>query len=193
MSPRFAFRISSLALVLTSIACAGGDGDGGDGDADRTTYPADGYGTGEGDVLENHSFEMVGGGSLSFEDVFLDTDNQLLLVNTAAGWCGACREEQPGLQQLNDEWEAKGLKIVVAVFQDNNSQTADLAFVEQWITEYDLTIDVVLDEPFVLGAYYDASATPMNMLVDVDTMEILKIITGNDKSAIESIISAKLE
>ena len=61
-----------------------------------------------------------------------------------------------------------------------------------WQERFDLSFTVVADEDFVLGEYYDSSQTPMIMLVEVGTMEILSIATGFDEGAVRAIINAKL-
>ena len=51
---------------------------------------------------------------------------------------------------------------------------------------------MVADIDFVLDDYYDSELTPMNMFVDVNTMEIIKITTGWDQSLVDAIVEAKL-
>ena len=82
---------------------------------------------------------------------------------------------------------------MVTIFEDDNSQTATTDFVSGWITQYDLDFPVVLDESFVMGDFYDSSATPLSMIVDVNTMEIVRSATGWDPTAVEGIIEAKLD
>lgn len=183
-----------LGTVLTLFLSACGPGTAGDGQepVDRTAYPEGPYGTAEGEVIDNHGFETPSGSSLTFQDVRADESHKLLLLSTAAGWCTACRDEQGTLQDLQDTHGADGLLVLVTIFEDNNSQVADLAFVQDWISQYDLTLDVVLDAPFVMSAYYDETLTPMNMFVDLDTMEILRMTTGFDQSVVDAIISSRL-
>ena len=66
------------------------------------------------------------------------------------------------------------------------------AYAKQWQERFNLSYKVVADEPFLFQEYYDRNATPMVMLVDVDNMQILKIMTGFDESVVDAIIDAKL-
>jgi peroxiredoxin len=189
-------RLAFLAVVFASCglltACAAGTGDGGE-PVDRSEYPSGPYGTGEGDVIDDLSFAKTDGGAFTLNDIFADESKKLLLVSTAAGWCAPCREEQPALQERYAAWKDKGLAVLVAIFEDSSYQTPSTDFVTQWRSQYSLTFDVVLDEPFVLSAYYNADLTPMNMFVTVDTMKILRIQTGFDASTVDALIESQLD
>ncbi len=183
-------QVAMCVWLAAALGCTTTTGD--DGNSGRDAYPEGPYGLDEGDVIEPHSFTTADGGALSLEDLFADVDNKLLLLSTGAGWCTACRDEQPALQELADNHGADGLVVLVTLFEDNNTDVPDTAFVQSWIDQYTLTIPVVLDADFEMAVYYDPTLTPMNMIVELDTMEILRISTGFDQSAIEAIIDAKL-
>ncbi|MFN3201224.1 MAG: TlpA family protein disulfide reductase [Bradymonadia bacterium] len=202
--------LSSMIIAAAALGCddveddaggeagAGGGGAGAAGGAaggvDRATYPASGYGTSEGAILTNLGFVDDLGNAIDLGDIRMDASNKVLLISTSAGWCTACIEEQPKLQALSDELHDDGLVVFVALFEDAefNPSNADLA--NQWRRQYSLGDDVyvVSDEPFVLQDYYDRSLTPMTMIVDLDTMEMVKIDTGFDESAVRAIIGALL-
>jgi thiol-disulfide isomerase/thioredoxin len=179
-------------LSLSLVACATGPTDGPDEMVDRTAYPEAEFGIEEGDVIENHGFTLVDGTATDFQAFRANDDNKLMLLSTAAGWCGACREEQGVLQELADTHGSDGLVVLVTIFEDNNNQVADTDFVQGWIDQYSLTFDVVLDAPFVMDAYYDSTLTPMNMFIDLDTMEIVRITVGFDRSVVDAIILSQL-
>ena len=82
--------------------------------------------------------------------------------------------------------------MLVTIFEDNNNQPADEDFVQGWIDQYSLTFNVVGDPTFHMDAYYDSALTPMNMFVDLDTMEIVRITVGFDRSIVDAIIAAEL-
>ena len=186
------FPLALLTGALSVVAgCASGSGDGGD-PVDRSEYPTGPYGTAEGDVIDDLTFGTTESGTFKLSEIFADEDNKLLLLSTAAGWCAPCREEQPALQQRYDEWKDQGLAVLVAIFEDSNYMAPSTDFVSQWKTQYSLSFDVVLDEPFVLSEYYNADLTPMNMFVDIDTMEILRIQTGFDASTVDALIESQL-
>ncbi len=183
--------LSVLALAVALVGC-GSTEDGSGAPGDRSQYPAGPYGKTEGSVIANLEFQKADGSPFSLRDVQADEKNRVLLVTTTAGWCTACREEQPKLKQLHSEYAGRGLVIVAAMFEDNDFEKATLAHVQGWQEQYQLPFPVVLDANFQFGAYYDRQLTPMNMIVDVDTMEILQISTGFDEQLVRAMIEGNL-
>ena len=83
--------------------------------------------------------------------------------------------------------------VLVSVFEDSDSNAADQAYAADWREAYDLPFDVLVDADRQLTAYYDAALTPMNMFVDLDTMEMFKISVGADRSLVESLVASRLD
>lgn len=143
-------------------------------------------------MIEALSFQTSTGEAFGLGDIFADSDTKLLLLSTAAGWCTACIEEQGALEDLVQTHGEDGLQVMVALFEDRDYQTATPPLAAQWTQDHSVTFPVVIDPEFALAAYYDEALTPMNMIVDVNTMTILRIATGWDPSAITAIIEARL-
>ncbi|MGK0362143.1 MAG: thiol-disulfide isomerase/thioredoxin [Bradymonadia bacterium] len=168
-----------------------GEGGAGGEVGDRGPYPTEGLGKAEGKTLENLSFP-VRGGRLSLADIYGDASNKIMLVSTSAGWCSACIEEQPKLAALHEQYAERGLYVLVTLFETADFQPADLRLATMWKGRYDLPFTVVADPEFQFQDYYDRDATPMTMLVDVETMLILKIATGFNETEVRAIIEAVL-
>lgn len=181
-----------LLLSFTYLTCVDETGidDGVTGEP-REGYPRC-YGTAEGTIIDN--LEFVDGDDTPFTlaNVYRDGHNRLLLINSSAGWCTACIEEQPALAALHDEYADDGLFVLVAVYENAEFAPANANLAARWKAQYGLPFAVVADPDFVLGGFYDRTLTPMNMLVDVDTMQIVKITTGYDARLVEAIIQASL-
>ena len=128
----------------------------------------------------------------SLNDIYSDSSNKLLLVSTSAGWCSACIEEQPALEQLHQDYAGEGLVVMVTLFEDLEYQAVDGSYAQAWKDRYNLSFVVVADREFVFKDYYNTDATPMFMTVEIPTMTILRIETGFDSGAVTSIIEAKL-
>ena len=70
----------------------------------------------------------------------------------------------------------------------------------QWKDRHNLDLTVVVDPAsksggdlvFALSPYYDTAQTPMNMLIDLESMTILEITLGWDENRMTSIIDAML-
>lgn len=185
---------SSLPLYATLVLVVGCSTEGGaDGtDLPRDTFPAGPYGRGEGEVLRNHVFVTPQDAPLSLQELRADESATVLLLVTAAGWCTACLEEQPALQQLFVEREDAGLRVMVTVFEDSEFAPAKAADAAEWQEDHGLGFPVVADPEFQLRDYYDSSLTPMNMLVRLGPMTIERVTTGWDPVLIESLVGALL-
>ncbi len=187
-------NLMALALVAGLSACGAAEGGGAGELTDRTNYPSEGLGLTPGSILEKHAFQAPDGSTWDFDkDVFKNPKNRVMLLTTTAGWCGACIDEQPKLKAMHEKLSSKGLIIVAALFEDSESQPATLDQTRAWRDQYKLPYSIVLDQPFVLSKYYDESATPMNMVVDVDTMEILDIVVGSNMQAVRAVIEDNLD
>ncbi|MCB9519525.1 MAG: TlpA family protein disulfide reductase [Myxococcales bacterium] len=175
--------------VAAVDAASDGSGDAG---VSRAVYPAGPYGAVEGAVIGDVALLTADGEPFALSDVRADESAHLLLLSTGAGWCTACREEQPTLVELHDRYGSRGLRVVVAIFEDDFSAPVTQAYAAGWRRQYGLPFTVLADEFNAFGAYYDATLAPMNMFVDLDTMEILRIGIGFDESATRAIINDRL-
>jgi thiol-disulfide isomerase/thioredoxin len=161
--------------------------------SDRSNYP--GFGTSTSDILAPLTFKAGSGDDYSIAEVFADSNNRVMLLTTSAGWCTACIEEQPTLQALHEEFSDRGLFIMVALFETRDYQPANSRLAERWKAQYELDYAVVADPGFVMEPYYpngDSSVTPIVLMVDVDTMEIIEIMVGFNEPAVRAIITNNL-
>jgi thiol-disulfide isomerase/thioredoxin len=181
-----------LLLSFGALACGDETGiDDANAGGPREGYPRC-YGTAEGAIIDNLEFVGSDNNPFSLADVYRDGHNRLLLINSSAGWCTACIEEQPALAALHDAYADDGLFVLVTLYENAEFAPANGNLAARWKSQYGLPFAVAADPDFILGAFYDRTLTPMNMLVDVDTMEIVKIITGYDARLVEAIIQASL-
>ena len=187
-------RICTALLLLTTWVSGCGDATTDEvvDTGPREGYPSGATGIEEGMTIANLEFTNGDGTPFTLGDIHADGRNQLLLISTSAGWCTACIEEQPSLVALHDEYANSGLFVLVTVFETSEFEPSDADLAARWRTQYDLPFDVVADIDFLLDDYYDSALTPMNMFVDVNTMEIIKITTGWDQSLVDAIVQAKL-
>ena len=193
--PAFRLALPAVLLLATLSGCADDDAAtcGAVTAVPRTTYPAAPYGTAAGTTLANLSFaDPNGTATVDFQSLRASGDKRLLMVITSAGWCSACIEEQPELNRLYDTYKDCGLEVLLTVFEDDQTSPATPALAAQWKSSYSNTFPVVADAPFVLKDYYDESYTPMVMFVDLETMEILSISTGQVDQSTEGFIQQQL-
>ncbi|MCK6549778.1 redoxin domain-containing protein [Myxococcota bacterium] len=186
-------RLCVALLGALALAACGGSSDGGNTNTEpRGAYPAGPYGTTEGAIIEPLEFLLPDGALRGLDDVWADESKELLLVVTSAGWCSGCIEEQPTLRRFHETYAPRGLAMIEALFEDAAFQPATKELAGSWQRQYSVPFDVVADPDFLLGNYYNRELTPMNLLVDVTKMEILRISTGSDPNALEAIFEARL-
>jgi len=162
----------------------------------KLDYPAGPYGVGVGAVIEDLAFlgwrDPVASGydTSKFDTVRLSefynpdgrSDVKLIWINASAVWCTVCRAEMKDIktQDVHAVFRAKGLQLVETLFEDNNSLPATPKDLQSWgsTPAHDIKYPLLLDPGFKLGAYFTSDATPLNMLVDARTMQILDATMG---------------
>lgn len=184
-------KLFVLGLTAAIVACGPLDNEV-EPPSERDVYPTEGIGVKEGNVIADLSFTADDGSVFSLGGVFADQKNRVLLMSSSAGWCQPCMDEAPKLEALHEEFAAKGLVVVTAMFQDADYNAATMDVVRNWKKKYKATHPVVLDDEFLLGNYYDPNSVPMNMIVDVDTMTIKRILKGFDEGVIRALITEKV-
>jgi len=162
-------------------------------EVDRSVYPDGPYGVSAGSIIDNLDFMTSEGTPFDLNMLHADESRKLLLITTSAGWCAACIEEQPFLRELYTNNVDAGLEVVVSVFEDSQFQPADVELAADWKENYSLPFTVLADSEQKFSAYYNTEATPMTMFVDLDTMEILNVLSGADRSVVESLVESLLE
>ncbi|MCA9564074.1 MAG: redoxin domain-containing protein [Myxococcales bacterium] len=184
---------------------------GGSGDSGTAlTYPAGPYGSEEGSTIQNLSFavgwsnpesvgydlEKLDAAPLRLSDFFNPESNpalpEVMLLNTAALWCQACRIEHEELDTKLAEFGPRGLVIVSTLFQDAQSNPAQPVHLQLWAKQFEVGFPFFLDPEYQMGAFARAETAPLNLVIDLRTMKILKKITGEGGSVIWPLVDETL-
>lgn len=153
-------------------------------------YPTPPFGTSVGAVIKDHRFLNPEDGSVvRLSEYYQHEDKKLLLLNASAGWCSACRAESKALKKVYEEYKDKGFDILFTLFEDNSGGPVSTDFWFGWMNDIQPNYLTVLDTNFELGLYFNVEATPMNMLLDLETMEIIWLETG----FAEDVLKGKLD
>lgn len=169
-------------------------------------YPEGPYGTEAGGVVQNVCLQgwlapdRVAHAEGSLERIalsdFYDPDGsrgiELLLVNTAAVWCSACRIEHEDLPQRAASYGPKGLRILGALFQDQRQNPASVEDLTRWVELFETNFPMSLDPNYAFGLYASAETAPLNLLIDPRTMRILKKYIGDQSAVMWPYIDAEL-
>lgn len=169
-------------------------------------YPNGPFGHEEGDTLGNLCFKGFRNPStvahteaaletIAFSDYYDPTGSkgfQLVLINTSAVWCAACRTEHEGLSQKNDEYSGRGLRILSTLFQDNKRDPATIRDLSTWVETFSSNYAMALDPDYQLGDFARAETAPLNLVVDARTMKIEKKLLGDQAAVLWPFIDASL-
>lgn len=148
---------------------------------DPTVYPCGPYGTTPGTVIRNISLIGRKAGTspgdptvkIRFSDYF-GQGLKALVVTTAAGWCAPCKQEQPSLVTLYNDYAGEGMGLLEAMIETSKVGTpADIASMDQWATSYHVNFDIAIDPGNELAPYYDINAFPMQMVIRASDMTIM--------------------
>lgn len=136
-------------------------------------YPDGPYGTQDGDMFAPFELPDCDGRMFYFESLLCDPAARLVLFNVGAGWCEPCIEETAAMVEsgFDTAHASDGLRIVQALFQDDDAGRATRTFCGQWRDEFGMSFPVLVDPEFKTEQYFgvggfDRQATPINVLID---------------------------
>ena len=118
--------------------------------------------------------------------------SSLLLLNTSAIWCQACRVEHRTLPARQAEFASRGVLVFSALFQDAAGDPATLSDLLLWTEQFRIDFPMGLDPEFQLGRYASAETAPLNLIVDLRDMTIVERFIGNQEAALWSRIDSEL-
>jgi len=165
-------------------------------------YPKGPYNTREGDVIEDFcfsgwedpeaaSYDPGKSTQICLSDFHADPDARLLLVESCAIWCAACRSEyggdgqnRPSLSQRLAERKSDGFRILGTLFQNAESKAATPTDAAAWAKTFSLDFPFAVDSSDHLARYASSSVAPFNMLIDTQTMKIQLELEGDEPSVL---------
>jgi peroxiredoxin len=109
-----------------------------------------------GDVAPPFTLALFDGSRLSLSEL----RGQVVVVNFWASWCAPCRREAPALQQVWDDYQARGVAFVGVTYMD--APEASQAFVD----EFGLVYPNGVDERRQISRAYGVSAVPETFVID---------------------------
>ncbi|HEX4339268.1 MAG TPA: hypothetical protein VH062_25345 [Polyangiaceae bacterium] len=172
-----------------------------DGGAGGSSYPAPPYGTSTGAVVQDLCFQgWIDPSAAGFDtsklqkiclsDFHDDPDARLLLVESCAIWCVACKFEyggsgdRPSLQKQLDDRKSKGFRIMGTIFQDGAGGPAAPADAKQWASVYALKFPFAVDDEHQLGLFTSPNIAPFNLLLDTRTMKVVLALDGDEPAVL---------
>lgn len=111
---------------------------------------------------------------LSGQEIKLkDYRGQAIILNFWATWCPPCKAEMPDLEQVNLQYQSKGL-VVIGI---NRTDQENYSEVPEFIVTNKITFPILLDSTGEIAQEYDVSALPTTFFIFPDGI-IHKVIIG---------------
>ena len=99
-----------------------------------------------------------------------DHRGQVVILNLWATWCGPCRVEMPGLENLYRRYRSEGLEIL-AVSLDKG----DAGKVQKFTDEYQLSFPILLDTDGEVEGLYNTFTIPTTYVIDKHGMVVAEV------------------
>jgi len=92
-----------------------------------------------------------------------DYKGKIVILNFWAVWCGYCVEEMPDFNTLDKELKESGDAVILAVNVEEPQKT-----VQDFITENNLGLKVLMDEDGTVASMYGISGYPTTFFINPD-------------------------
>ncbi len=99
-----------------------------------------------------------------------DHKGKVVILNLWATWCGPCRVEMPGMENLYRRYRSQGLEIL-AVSLDKGSSDKVQVFAD----EYQLSFPVLLDSDGQVESRYSSFTIPTTYVIDKKGMVVAEV------------------
>jgi peroxiredoxin len=99
-----------------------------------------------------------------------DHKGKVVILNLWATWCGPCRVEMPGMENLYRRYRSQGLEIL-AVSLDKGSSDK----VQKFADEYRLSFPVLLDSEGQVESRYHTLTIPTTFVIDKKGMIVAEV------------------
>jgi peroxiredoxin len=111
--------------------------------------------------------DLATGDSVELADYFGD----VVLLNVWATWCAPCEQEMPAMQRLHEQLGPMGVRVVAISVDVIESDE-----VLQWVTERNLTFDVLHDRSGQIERLYQTTGWPESFVIDQEGVIVKKEI-----------------
>jgi thiol-disulfide isomerase/thioredoxin len=109
-----------------------------------------------------------------------------IFLNFWASWCGPCRAEQPGLDDIARIYKPKGIELIGVDIRDNLDQA------KIYRDEFQMPYPSVFDQAARLAYAYQIDAPPSSVFINTQGVIVFKITGALGKDSYERIIRDKL-
>lgn len=130
----------------------------------------------QGDRAPDFQLKTIEGETIKLSDFH----GQKILLNFWATWCPPCRDEMPDMQKYHEQHD--DVTILAVNLTESERMIDDI---EEFLDEFSITFDVLLDENTEVANLYTAHALPTTYFIDPEGMIQQKVMGGIDYDFIE--------
>jgi hypothetical protein len=152
-------------------------------------YPPEPYGYTEGSVVENYKFlgKIPADGAyapdvreIRLGEFHQDPAARLLLIVGSANWCYFCNEEAPANEALAVEYADRGYRSMTVLAEGyTRGVPSNADDIRSWTEKFDYKqSNMAIDPEGRMFQYAPASAFPLHILLDTQTMKINWLCVG---------------
>ncbi len=99
-----------------------------------------------------------------------DHRGQVVILNLWATWCGPCRVEMPGLENLYRRYRSEGLEILAVSIDKGHADK-----VQKFTDEYQLSFPILLDTDGEVEGLYNTFTIPTTYVIDKHGMVVAEV------------------
>ena len=111
-----------------------------------------------------------------------DQRGKLVVVNFWASWCPPCREEAPALEQVWQEYRARGVVVVGANVWEERQPAVE------FVKEFDLTYPNGVDPSGSLAVEYGVTGLPETFFIDEEGRLVRRWIGPIDEAQLRQVL-----
>ncbi len=112
----------------------------------------------KGEIAPDFELSLIDGEKVKLSDF----RGEKVMLNFWATWCPPCRAEMPDMQKLHEN------KDVTILAVDLLGQESGIDPVEEFLEDYGITFNVLLDEDLVVAETYGIQPIPTTYMIDTE-------------------------
>ena len=116
---------------------------------------------------------------VDFGNFHNDANARYLFLSGSAGWCGPCNAEQPSVKAAQTKYEPKGVRFLEVLLEgyDRGSPATEMDL-NHWASNHKLHLALATDPEARLFKFGDIAAFPLNIVIDLKTMQMVLVELG---------------
>ena len=156
-------------------------------------YPAGPYGVAVGDIMKNELlWDPTKQKAVAMRDFYIEDWKAIVFVS-GAGSCYYCKQAATGLNAVWEKYHDQGVQVVYTLFKDGQGvKPPSDQFVLSWKANYKNEYPVLTDMSQVMWWYAPKNNTPLLLVVDGRSMEILFAENGDAVAKVEEFLKGVL-